>query len=228
MGIEPFKARVVELALAAAADQGFALAGGNALIAHGLLNRRTDDVDLFSPVPGGVGQVLNAVCSALRADGFEVEVLRAPGDHGDNFAELAIRRGGQSTQMDLGQDWRARETVTLAVGPVLHLDDAVGSKMTALLGRALPRDFVDIAAALNRYSRKQLLELAFDRDRGLRVLDVALATQRLDRLENDQFERYALTANDIARLRDQFADWPRDAADDQLARAAYDCVHQRS
>ncbi|MGI8535927.1 MAG: nucleotidyl transferase AbiEii/AbiGii toxin family protein [Mycobacteriales bacterium] len=47
--MEVFKARVVELALAAAADQGFALAGGNALAAHGLLSRPTEDVDLSTP-----------------------------------------------------------------------------------------------------------------------------------------------------------------------------------
>lgn len=35
MAIEPFKVRVIELALGAAAAHDFALAGGNALAAHG-------------------------------------------------------------------------------------------------------------------------------------------------------------------------------------------------
>lgn len=65
MPIDPFKATVVELALRAAATQGFALAGGNALAAHGLLSRPTQDIDLFTSVAGGTGQVIDAVRAAL-------------------------------------------------------------------------------------------------------------------------------------------------------------------
>ena len=60
MPIDPFKATIIELALRAAATRGFALAGGNALAAHGLLTRPTQDIDLFTPLAGGTGQVLDA------------------------------------------------------------------------------------------------------------------------------------------------------------------------
>lgn len=156
-----------------------------------------------------------------------MQVVRAA-DDGD-FAELHVSRDGQSTQLDLGRDWRAHDAVPLDVGPVLHLDDAVGSKTTALLGRALPRDFIDIAAALDRYSRRQLLELAFTRDRGLRVGDAAPAAQqldRLDRLDNDQFTPYQLTDDDVTALRARFAAWPRDPASDNEAHAAHEAVHR--
>lgn len=48
MPIDPFKARVIELALNAAAAHRFALAGGSALAAHGLLTRPTQVIDLFT------------------------------------------------------------------------------------------------------------------------------------------------------------------------------------
>lgn len=224
MAIDPFKARVIELALKAAAGQGFALAGGNALAAHGLLSRPTEDIDLFTPVAGATHHVLDAIAKALTSDGFDVQVLRAA-DDGD-FAELQVRRVDHAIQLDLGRDWRSREAVTLDVGPVLHLDDAVGAKTTALLGRALPRDFIDVAAALNRYSRRELLELAFNRDRGLRPADAALAVQWLDRLDDDLFAAYELSPGDIAALRARFSDWPRDAVSDDVAQAAHDAVHR--
>ena len=104
---------------------------------------------------------------------------------------------------------------------MLHLDDAVGAKTTALLGRALPRNFIDIAAALDRYSRRQLLELAFIRDRGLRPEDAALAVQWLDRLGDGQFSPYRLSDSDVAALRARFVSWPRDPARDNDAKAAY-------
>jgi hypothetical protein len=51
---------------------------------------------------------------------------------------------------------------------VAHADDAVAGKMCALFGRALPRDFLDVDAALmsGQYTREQLLELAAEADRG--------------------------------------------------------------
>lgn len=128
--------------------------------------------------------------------------------------------------MDLGRDWRAHDAVPLEFGPVLHLDDAVGSKTTALLGRALPRDFIDVAAALDRYPRRRLLELAFTRGRGLRAADAALAARQLDRLDDDQFRPYQLTGHDVTAVRDRFSSWPRDAATDDEAHAAHDAAHQ--
>ncbi|CAB4896398.1 unannotated protein [freshwater metagenome] len=224
MAVDPFKAAVIELALRAAGAHGFALAGGNALAAHGLLSRPTQDIDLFTPLAGGTRQVIDAVQTALAAGGYAVHVVRAA-DDGD-FAELHVSRDDQTTQLDLGRDWRAHDAVPLELGPVLHLDDAVGSKTTALLGRALPRDFIDVAAALDRYSRRQLLELAFTRDQGLRAADAALAAHQLDRLDDAQFLPYQLSGHDVTALRERFASWPRDAATDDEAHAAHNAARR--
>lgn len=225
MPVEPFQARVAQLALDAAAGQGFALAGGNALAAHGLLSRPTEDVDLFTPLPGGPGRVVEAVQAALLADGFDVEVVRSPAEHGGEFAQLQVSREGHTTQLDLGRDWRAHDVVTLEIGPVLHLEDAVGSKVTALLGRGLPRDYIDVAASLSRFSRLRLLELAFQRDPGLRADDVALAMVRLDRLGDEPFQLYGLRPEDVNALRQRFEDWPRKTVVDEEARAAHQRQH---
>jgi hypothetical protein len=225
--VEPFQARVAQLALKAAAVRGFALAGGNALAAHGLLSRPTEDVDLFTPLPGGPGQVVEAVQAALTAAGFDVQVVRSPADHGGEFGQLQVSRDGRTTQLDLGRDWRAHDVVTLEIGPVLHLEDAVGSKFSALLGRGLPRDYIDVAASLSRFSRSRLLELAFERDPGLRVDDVALAMMRLDRLGNELFQLYGLRPEDVNALRQRFEDWPRESAVDEEARAAHQRHHSQ-
>jgi hypothetical protein len=220
MAIDPFKARVIALALQTAAANGYALAGGNALGAHGLLSRPTQDVALITPAAGRTGHVVDEVRAALSGDRYAVQIVRTAAD-GD-LAELQVSRDGQSTN----STWRAHDAVRLEVGPVLHLDDAAGSKTTALLGPALPRDFVDIAAALDRYSRRELLELAFTRDRGLRPADAALAAQWLDRLDDDLFAPYQLTGEDVADIRARFASWPRDAASDHEAQAAHAAAYR--
>ena len=48
MPVSDLHRRVAAVALAAAGQHGFALGGGNALLAHGVISRPTQDVDLFT------------------------------------------------------------------------------------------------------------------------------------------------------------------------------------
>lgn len=212
--MEAFQAEVAWTALAAIGGQGFALAGAGALIAHGLVDRLTEDLDLFSPQPGGAAHVTARLQQALQDAGFVVTFDSSDTVTGGDFARLEVSRGDRSVQIDLGRDWRQHPPVLLAVGPVLHPDDAVGNKVCAMISRGLPRDYLDVAAALRRYDRTQLLELGFRRDPGLRVLDVALAMRTLDQLPDTDFGDYHRTPQQTAATRRAFADWPRDPAHD--------------
>ncbi|WUH90878.1 nucleotidyl transferase AbiEii/AbiGii toxin family protein [Streptomyces sp. NBC_00433] len=79
-------ARLTRLALAAAAGDGFVLAGGYAVQAHGILNRVSDDVDLFTNQgdPQRFGTAVDAVQDAYTSDGLTVEVMRS-GDSSPAF-----------------------------------------------------------------------------------------------------------------------------------------------
>jgi hypothetical protein len=54
------------------------------------------------------------------------------------FARLQVTDPptGTTAKVELGIDWRAHPPVTLAIGPVLHPDDAVANKVCALYSRA--------------------------------------------------------------------------------------------
>lgn len=52
MPVEPFLTEIAQIALEAAASYGVALGGGTALVLHGVVDRPTQDVDLFAV--GGV------------------------------------------------------------------------------------------------------------------------------------------------------------------------------
>lgn len=121
---------------------------------------------------------------------------------------------------------RQHPPVLLAVGPVLHLDDAVGNKVDAMIGCGLPRDDLDVAAALRRYDREQLLELGFRRDPGLRVVDVALAMRKLDQLADADYDDYHLTPAQTATARYAFADWPRAPDHDRQGERAHSNARQ--
>jgi hypothetical protein len=49
-GPDPLHAEVARIALSAAHEYGFALGGGLALVVHGVVDRPTEDVDVFSDV----------------------------------------------------------------------------------------------------------------------------------------------------------------------------------
>ena len=86
-GLEPLQAEVARLALAATEHWFFALAGGNALVAHGMLARPTQDVDLFTTTPGGPGQAAEIVTAALQSAGLVVtSEVATDGD----FARLRV------------------------------------------------------------------------------------------------------------------------------------------
>jgi Nucleotidyl transferase AbiEii toxin, Type IV TA system len=208
---------VATIALRAAAPYGFALAGGNALMAHGLISRMTLDVDLFSDQETGVAAAAGAVEDALREAGFQAERRDMTGGledlfegMGDGLAEWIITApGGEQTMLQMAYFDRVRRPVTMDVGPVLDLEDLAGWKTVALLSRAEPRDYVDTAAALERYTVDQLISLARRLDPGLDERDVAGAGQQLDRMPDRVFLPYGLGPQDVARLREQFRAWPR-------------------
>jgi hypothetical protein len=209
--------RVATVALRVATRYGFALGGGNALIAHGLISRPTQDVDLFTNEETGVEAAAESVEAALRAAGFaaaredDAAGLSDLFDGmGEGLAEWTVTApDGQRTMLQMAYFDRAARPVTMEVGPVLDLQDVVGGKVCALASRAEPRDYIDTAAALRHYSVAEAIGLARRLDPGLEDSDFADAGRRLDHWGDGVFGSFGLTAADIAALRAAFRDWPR-------------------
>ncbi|SHN35263.1 nucleotidyl transferase AbiEii/AbiGii toxin family protein [Actinacidiphila paucisporea] len=201
-------ARLTRLALAAAAGDGFVLAGGYAVQAHGILNRVSDDVDLFTDQgdPQRFDAAVNVVRDAYTADGLTVEVMRS----GDSFARLLVTdEDGRETKVEMGYDWRAEPPVMMDIGPVLHPDDAVANKVSALYSRAEARDYVDVHAALTsgRYSAQELLRLAEERDPGFDRPMFAQALRASRRWDDQDYMEYGLDAEAVIRLRSAMESW---------------------
>ena len=217
MPVDDFHRAVAATALRAAARYGFALGGGNALIAYGLIDRPTQDVDLFTDREHGVRAAAGAVETALRGAGYTVEREDSRSDLadifdglGDGLAEWLIT-GPDGAQMMLQMAYfeRDRRPVTMDLGPVLDLEDVVGWKVVALASRVEPRDYVDTAAALGQFTIEQLIGLARHLDPGLTDRDFADAGRQLDRMPDGLFGRYGLSPADVTTVRDRFRAWPR-------------------
>jgi Nucleotidyl transferase AbiEii toxin, Type IV TA system len=208
---------VATVALHVATQYGFALGGGNALIAHGLITRPTQDVDLFTNEETGVEAAADSVKTALQEAGFEAEREDKTAGLSDLFegmdeglAEWTVTApDGQQMMLQMAYFDRTAQPVTMDVGPVLSLEDVVGGKVCALVSRAEPRDYIDTAAALRLYSIEQVSAFAHRLDPGLEERDFADAGRRLDRWNDTVFAPFGLGAEEVASMRDAFANWPR-------------------
>ena len=200
--------RLVRVGLAAADRYGFALAGGYAVQAAGLVQRPSEDVDLFTAWDRR-DDFATAV-DAFRAHGYAVEVS----DRFETFARLAVTDPGQPDQtyrVELAANWRASPPVMMDIGPVLHPDDVVAGKMSALYSRAEPRDFLDVDAAVTsgRYTRERLCELAEEADAGFDRRILADLFRVLERYPDRRFTAYGVDPEHMVGLRARFADWRR-------------------
>jgi hypothetical protein len=208
--VDAFHERLARTGLAAAERYGFALAGGYAVQAAGLLVRPSEDIDLFTAWErrAEFAAAVSAVTDAYLAEGLSVETER----HHDSFVRLNVSDGERTSKVELAVDSRANEPIHMTIGPVLHPDDAVANKMTALYARALARDFIDIDAAVQsgRYDRETLLRLAERADLSLDRRVFAEALGQVQNLDPDDFAEYGMVGQDLDDLRGRFAAWRQD------------------
>ncbi len=207
--MDPLHRRLARLALARTSTFGFCLAGGYAVQEHGFLDRPSEDVDLFTTAAAEdqFPEALVAVINAFDADGLDVTVtLSNPG-----FARLQVTDPNLGTiaKVELGIDWRAHPPVMLAIGPVLHPDDAVANKVCALCSRAQARDYIDVDAVLSsgRYTSDELLTLAKSHDPGFDETMFVTALRAIRRLPTAEFSSYELSEDESSALIERIAEW---------------------
>ena len=204
MPLDPLHARVLRLAAALPEAETVALAGGGAMLAHGIVERFTRDVDLFTDRDAGEAVAVAAsLRAALATDGLSVEPARRP-PHENRFVAVDPD-SGERVQVEVFPDGgRLHEPVRLDVGPVLHRDDLAADKVLAMWGRGEPRDYLDVAALLAIYGETELLALAASKDSGLTA------------------EMFVPSLNAVRRLADR--DWADAGIDPERARRVRETI----
>ncbi len=146
--LDPLQERV--LGVLAGASRGWRLTGGAALAGFHLSHRATRDLDLLWAGLERLGDVPGEVRAALAEAGLSVETLQtAP-----SFHRLRVADGGRVTVVDLVAEPVApvEQPEPRACGDAELLVDTeheiLVNKLCALLGRAEPRDLVDVGALL--------------------------------------------------------------------------------
>ena len=206
--LSPLQERVARIVAGLSEAEGFALAGGAALIVSHVIDRATLDLDFFGPSADEVDRLVPVVESALRAAGFKVRRERA--SHG--FARLTVIDRGEVTEVDLAADARIRPVDNGPLGPTLSLEELAADKLLALFDRAQARDFVDVAALAQRFSLGRLCDLASEKDSGFSRTVLVEMLGSFHRFAPGDFD---LPADAYARLARSVELWRHELASDE-------------
>ena len=204
--LTPLQLRTARTLFALPAAAGFALAGGSALVALGVVDRETHDLDAFVAArpgisPGDVRPLAAALIATLGAEGWVVEVVR---DH-DTFARLLATLNDQRLEVDLAVDSPPLFPLVSIDGiPTLAPEDLAARKVLATLDRAEGRDFTDLWELSRSLGRSDCIRWAGSLDRGVTVNEVADAFARLDRIADDELP---CSSADRLVVRTWFAEW---------------------
>ncbi|MCO4256447.1 nucleotidyl transferase AbiEii/AbiGii toxin family protein [Pseudarthrobacter cellobiosi] len=187
-----------KLALSVLAADGFILAGGQALIEHGITQRPSEDIDLFAlhrrHTPVSFAASVQKMTDALQDSGYTVEITRQY----DEFASVTVGHDEEAVVIDLGLDWWENSPAIIDIGPILSLKDSVASKLLAVYAR----DYLDAYSIISsrRFTRQELIRLCQRRDPNLDLPMFAASIARHRALPTTEFTKYGLPARKLPAL----------------------------
>ncbi|MGV9244433.1 nucleotidyl transferase AbiEii/AbiGii toxin family protein [Streptomyces sp. NPDC003710] len=204
--------RLLADVLAVGAPYPLAIAGGYAVLAHGLVDRPSRGVDVATESPERMEDIASAVRAGLVERGWFVRSLEAE----PLSARLVVGDpvSGEECELNVLKEVLWRPPVLTDLGLTLSLEDAVGTKVRALADRGFARDLIDVHAASDRWSRPELEELG--RRHAPDTFDLADLQARLSGVEwvdDREFALYGVGDDAIAGLRRWAQEWADDIAE---------------
>lgn len=211
LSVQQSQRQLIACALEVLADADFALAGSGAIREHGMTQRPTNDIDLFTVMQAATRfpNAVDSLIEHLAAHNYDVTVERAT----PSFAQLSVTPpDGAPLSVDLAIDWRAHTPVRLDIGPVLDLADAVGNKLSTLYSRSYPRDYLDVDAirSTRTITDARLIELLQERDAGFDEAFFAECLRGASDISLTQVAAYDINGPQLHALQQRFHAWADD------------------
>ena len=154
--------------------------------------------------------IVTTVVDGLTGRGWRVEVIGVD-PHGARMM-TTDQGSGEQCELDILRETFSRPPETTPYGPVLALDDVIGTKVRALAGRGLPRDLIDIHAASRLRTTAELEALgrrhAWEEEFTLE--DLKFRLDGADWYDDQAFAEYGLTTQEISYLRRWAQSWSDD------------------
>ena len=165
--LTPLQASVLESFFANAAGQQFYLSGGTALAAFHLHHRASVDLDLFTLDDLALREADILLPKLAASMNCRLGAMRRTEHYREVFLEP---ESGDPLKIDMVRDFGPQYGDHIRLGQVIvdSIENIGANKLTAILGRTEPKDFVDLYFILRAgYSFDDLLAKAQTKDLGL-------------------------------------------------------------
>ncbi len=187
----------------------FVITGGYAVQAHGLVDRLSRDIDVATNSSIPMASLADHLVAGLIGRGWQVRVIGVD----PISARFMVTDPGTSEdcEVDILKEGFNRPPESTPWGPVLALDDVIGTKVRALADRGYPRDLVDIHAAARLRSQNELESLG--RKCAWDEFSLEGLANRLSSVQwraDEEFSAYGLSDDEIAHLRRWALAWSDD------------------
>ena len=209
MNLNDLHRRLLQDVLAIGNEFPFVITGGYAIQAHGLVDRFSRDIDVATDSSLSMESLAAHLVTGLTERGWRVRVIGVvPVSARFMVTDPEL---GQDCEVDILKEAFNRPPQDTPWGPVLALDDVIGTKVRALADRGYARDLIDVHAASRLHSNADLESLG--RRHAWDEFSLENLMVRLNAVEwraDDEFTAYGLSATAIADLRGWAQAWADD------------------
>jgi hypothetical protein len=187
----------------------FVITGGYAVQAHGLVDRLSRDIDVATNSSVPMAALADHLIGGLTERMWQVRVI---GIDPISARFMVTDPGtGEDCEVDILKEGFNRPPEDTPYGPVLALDDVIGTKVRALADRGYPRDLIDIHAASKIRSQGELESLgrkcAWDE---FSLEGLAMRLSSVQWRADEEFTAYGLSDDEVADLRNWAQVWADD------------------
>jgi hypothetical protein len=196
-----FQIEVASEFLSTTGGKQFVLAGGAALLVHGISKRPTQDLDFFTENPNyAIEAGFNSLLNLSNQQGWSIEVVKSE----ESFRRVIIH-GKDSLVLDLARESALiMKPILTRLGPVVAPEELAGRKVLALFDRALARDFIDVYALAKHYSLESMISMARTIDSGFDPVALSELLVTIERFEDQDLKGQGI---DALEIREFFSDW---------------------
>ncbi|MFE2583766.1 nucleotidyl transferase AbiEii/AbiGii toxin family protein [Streptomyces sp. NPDC059378] len=209
MKLTPLHARLLADILDIGSPYPLVLTGGYAVQAHGLVERLSRDLDVATENPAPMDEIVASLTAGLAARGWRTTHVQTDPLSGRFL--VTDPDTGEECEVDVLKEAFWAPPAQTPYGPVLSLDDVIGTKVRALADRGTVRDLIDVQAASRHRSTADLESLGRRRAHDeFSLEDLRDRLTGADWYEDEDYAAYGLTCQQIEELKTWALEWAQD------------------
>lgn len=209
MKLTPLHERLLADILDLGSPYPLVLTGGYAVQAHGLVERFSRDLDVATENPAPMDEIVASLTTGLAARGWRT--TRVQTDPLSGRFLVTAPDTGEECEVDVLKEAFWAPPAQTPYGPVLSLDDVIGTKVRALADRGTVRDLIDVQAASRHRSTADLESLGRRRAHDeFSLEDLRDRLTGADWYEDEDYAAYGLTSRQIEELKAWALEWAED------------------